>query len=476
MAPALAALLPTTAGMAWLLSASVKAALLLAASWLGAALLRRGTAAARHQVWTLGVAGALLLPLLSAVLPALPLSLAAPTSDAGRSLLVTAVFLTGGAPRGAEPAWPLLLALLWIAGTLFVSLRFLRGHLAAHRLWRTAEPANVEAWSSARREAAASLGIAGDVDLGRSEAVGSPMTLGVLRPRVLLPAEADGWSPSRLRAVLLHELGHVRRHDTLIQLGAQLMCTLYWWNPLAWLAAARLRIEREHACDDLVLGAGVRPSSYAADLLAVARRISSTSDAGAVCMADPSGTEARLRRILDAAAPRRPLGAPFRFVSRGATLAFAVTLACTSAPPASATPSVASRGTVAPPVAPRATVALGTPSPETGWRDGPSSPAVLAENATYDYLLSKALEREMAALQQCYERRLLVQPGLAGVVLMHWIIEPSGEVADQCITEDSVADAEVAACVNKLIADARFPVSSRGSINVELPFVFTGPP
>ncbi|MES2640221.1 MAG: M56 family metallopeptidase [Myxococcota bacterium] len=480
MGPALAAFVPTAAGMAWLLSASVKAALVLAAAWVGAMLLRRSTAAARHQVWALGVAGALVLPLLCWALPSVPLSLGTPTSGAGRSLLATAVLLTGdgltgdgltgdgltadGTPR-ALPAWPAWLALTWASGALLVSLRFLRGYLAAGRLWRAAAPANVEAWMSARRDAAAALGISRDVALGRSEAIGSPMTIGVLRPRVLLPAAADDWSPPRLRAVLLHELGHVRRHDTLIQLGAQVGCALYWWNPLIWLAAARLRVEREHACDDLVLGAGIRPSSYAADLLELARRFSTdgAANTGVVCMADPSGTEARLRRILDAAAPRRPLGASFQLGVRGATLAFSVTLACTSAAPlAGATPSEASRGTSAP----------ATSSSGLDWEGNPTSHTYRATSAASDSRFSAELDRRMGALKQCYDRRLLVHPELSGVVITHWTIEPSGKVPESCVTEDSVGDAELAACVQKMVQMA-WPAPSYGPIEVSLPFVFS---
>ena len=490
MGGALAELLPTTAGMWWLLSSSFKAALLLASSWLGAVLLRRGTAAARHQIWALGVAGALLLPLLGWVVPSLPLSLGTPTIGAGRSLLETAVVVTGGLTTSAGPAWPSWLAITWAAGALLVSLRFLRGHLAARRLSRAAEPAHAEAWLSARREAQASLGMAGDVGLGRSEAIGSPMTIGVLRPRVLLPAAADGWSPQRLHAVLVHELGHVRRHDTLIQLGAQLVCALYWWNPLAWLTAARLRIEREHACDDLVLGAGVRPSSYAADLLEVARCISpaAAAHAGAICMVDLSWTEARLRRILDSAAPRRPLGARFRLGAGGATLAFAVTLACTSTSPAPTPSGPPSAAVVAPAAedqreewekadphesASRATLSLGAPSVRGSGDVVAFRPPALPPEGDLDLsLVAKEVKRHMGDLKQCYERRLLVHPELSGKVVIHWYLTTDGKVAEQCITEDTLGDEEVVACVNKLVEESRFPAPIGGSVDVSFPFVF----
>ncbi len=479
MGSLLATLLPATAGMAWLLSASLKVALLLVATWLGAALLRRGTAAARHQIWALGVTGALLLPLLCWALPSLPLPLPllleTPTIGVGRSLLATAVFVTGGGSTGAGPSWPAWLALAWAVGALLVALRFLRGHFAARRLARAAQPAHAQAWLSARHEAAAALAIAGDVGLGRSEAIASPMTIGVLHPQVLLPVAADAWSPGRLRAVLMHELGHVRRHDTLIQLVAQLACALYWWNPLAWLAAARLRVEREQACDDLVLEAGIQPSSYAADLLAVARCISPDQAAHVVAirMVEPSWMEARLRRILDPATPHRPLGARFRRVARVSTLVFVVTLACTSAPrtlPAPSGPSPAAARRVA-----HGTLSLGTLSARDAANPWEFQPLAFSEeDPLYLSMVEKEVQRHMGDLQQCFERRLSVHPELSGEVLMHWVIAADGKVVEQCVRQDSLGDEEIRACLNKLIQDSQFPTPCGGSTrDVSFPFVFT---
>ncbi|MEO8844285.1 MAG: M56 family metallopeptidase [Kofleriaceae bacterium] len=450
--------------IAWLLSCSLKAAILLAASWCGAALLRRGSAAARHQIWTLGVLGALLLPVLCWVAPTLA-SLGSDTTTLARSALDgAAVYVTAGAATTSAATWPWLatgLAIGWAAGALVVAFQCVRAQLAACRLVKAAEPHVAESWTVALDAATASLALAVRVQLRRSATIGSPMTIGVLRPRVVLPAAADAWSPQRLRAVLVHELGHVRRRDTLIQLAAQLGCALYWWNPLAWLAAARLRSEREHACDDLVLGAGTLASSYATDLLDVARSISRDVHA-AICMVDRSSTEARLHRILDATTPRWPLRTRFRLVACGLALASAVTLACTSAPPPSAPPPSAA--------ASRGTLSLGDPSV----RDWDMLHPPVARQGGLDLsLVATEVKHRLGPLEQCYERRLAIDPTLSGTVVLHWTIAETGKVADQCITKDTLGDEAVTACVNELVAEGDFPAPHDGSVDVSFPFVFT---
>ena len=235
-----------------------KSTLLLGAAAGGAHLLRRGSAAARHLVWTLALGGLLALPALVVLLPDWkPALLAFLRPSAG-----AAAWGGGEAAASAIPPHPLVLAFLavWAAGTAAVLARLALGLGGVRRLARAAEPVTDPAWTELLERFAAAVGVRRPVVLLRSREAAMPLTWGAFRPAVLLPAEADGWTPERRRVVLLHELAHVARRDCLMQLLAEVCCALYWFHPGAWWAARKMRIEREQACDDLVLAAGARAS------------------------------------------------------------------------------------------------------------------------------------------------------------------------------------------------------------------------
>ena len=133
-----------------------------------------------------------------------------------------------------------------------------------------------------------------------SDKITVPMMWGLFRPVILLPVGADNWRTERLRAVLFHELAHIERRDWMMQIIAQVMCTVYWFNPLVWFAARWMRIEAEQACDDQVLNAGYQPTAYAQHLLDIVRNVRGTSFASraAVAIARSSKIEGRLRTVL----------------------------------------------------------------------------------------------------------------------------------------------------------------------------------
>jgi beta-lactamase regulating signal transducer with metallopeptidase domain len=101
----------------------------------------------------------------------------------------------------------------------------------------------------------------------------SPAVCGLFRPAILIPKSlVENFSDEQLRAVLLHELIHLRRRDVWVNFLQALLQIFYWWHPLVWLANARIRRVREEAVDDAVmLALRDEAESYAPTLLEVAK-------------------------------------------------------------------------------------------------------------------------------------------------------------------------------------------------------------
>ena len=77
---------------------------------------------------------------------------------------------------------------------------------------------------------------------------------------VLLPKFCTDWNATKRRSVLLHELAHIKRRDIETLWIANITSALLWFHPLVWYVRRQMRIERECACDDMVLEAGIQPS------------------------------------------------------------------------------------------------------------------------------------------------------------------------------------------------------------------------
>jgi len=326
--------------IAILADAFVKATILLLFAAGGALLLRRSSAALRHLVWALACGGVLVLPLASVLLPnwrvaAWP-SLEAPVSFRAEQISVDPVQRPAVAPQPARraptavpaptavtidagtgpatvaasdavrfrltPDWKVLVFPIWLSGAAIVLILLAVGLARITWLDRITKPEQDDAWLVLVEDLSRELGLTRSVRLLRANGPAMPMTWGIRRPAILLPAEADHWSDEQRRDVLLHELAHVKRHDFLIQLIARIACAVYWFHPLVWLAATRLREERERACDDQVLRAGATPSVYATHLLEIARglRAARATSLASVAMARPAQLATRLIDVLDA--------------------------------------------------------------------------------------------------------------------------------------------------------------------------------
>lgn len=179
---------------------------------------------------------------------------------------------TGGQPNGGfvnkvNEAWrhrtygrleALLpwMALAWLLGVMVLSIRLLGGLLQAHHFKRQARHPAAEKWQQALTRLRRQLRITKTVRLVESSLVRVPSVIGWLRPVILLPTSAlTGLTSQQLETVLAHELAHIRRHDYLVNLLQTVIETLLFYHPAAWWVSRQVRIEREHACDDLAVAA-----------------------------------------------------------------------------------------------------------------------------------------------------------------------------------------------------------------------------
>jgi TonB family protein len=162
--------------------------------------------------------------------------------------------------------------------------------------------------------------------IAESESAAVAMTLGVRQPLILLPPRHREWHPSKIRAVLLHELAHIRRRDCLLQWLPQAVCALHWFNPLAWFARAQMLCESERACDDAVVRAGTSGPDFARDLLEIAESYG-LKGANPMLITVASRLERRITRLLDRSANRQPLAGARTFATLAIALAVLLPLA-----------------------------------------------------------------------------------------------------------------------------------------------------
>ena len=336
--------LETNLWLKFLIDATMKSFVIFAVAGLFGFILRRHSAAVRGLVWSLAILGCLIVPLFSltlpqwevGILPATPVEFevdrwaenrqttTSPVPTASRPLPSTTASSTQTTPTPVQPQpvnsesgvaqpnmsrtgftslyWTDWIAVCWAGGALFLLARLIVGigavwHLSARSNSFSGSTPHVHPdWKR-------------PVSVRQSDTVTVPMVWGLVRPVILLPADADEWEPERRRAVLLHELAHIQRQDWLIQTIAQITCAVYWFNPFVWLAARQLRVEAERACDDHVLNAGYQSTDYAQHLLDIVRNIKGLRSASraTVAMVHPSKIEGRLRTVLAEHLNRQPV-------------------------------------------------------------------------------------------------------------------------------------------------------------------------
>ena len=145
---------------------------------------------------------------------------------------------------------PLALVGLWIVICALMSWRVARSYRAVFRLRGRLEPAPSEQRGHVERLASL-FGIKRSVRAFTSGQVAMPMTIGSLKPLVILPTDlADDLSQSEFESVVAHELAHVKRWDYLTNMLQRGVQAYLFFHPAVWFICKQLTIERELACDD----------------------------------------------------------------------------------------------------------------------------------------------------------------------------------------------------------------------------------
>src|SRR5215470_5478783 len=306
----------TTAGQgaAGLLIWSWQALALPALAWVALKICRMKSPALRHQVWLFALAAVAALPLSSiaarnfpSLRPASPVlnyvveapqavidfasqatTQTLPEIAPGKAAIAPPVKITAKTPL--DP--PLLFAALfgaWMIGAMIALARLAQNHLRLRRALRLAQlvhPADLDCEESMVSMTGVSMtgvsttGVSttgslmmGRVSLWLSTEIHSPILFGVFRTTILLPADIANWTtPAERAAMIQHELAHVERRDTIVNLFQSALSVIFFFHPLVRYACRQLSLEREMACDDRVVALGAAAEVYAAGILKAAER------------------------------------------------------------------------------------------------------------------------------------------------------------------------------------------------------------
>ncbi|HXW08362.1 MAG TPA: M56 family metallopeptidase [Vicinamibacterales bacterium] len=323
---------PVAQAIAWALVQFLwQGALVGAVTWLALAALRASAADIRYVVASIGLALMLTMPTVTAVQTWRVLAPAAeartePAAErgvprAGRSADGPAIGATSpsshreSSASGALPTPPVTppgagwtasmtglsgaLLMAWACGVLLLSLRLVNGWWWVQRMKNHGSQPARDAWQRAAARLSRRLHVGRPVRLLETARVDVPTVIGWLRPVVLLPTSAVcGLTPQQLEAILAHELAHIRRHDYLVNLLQTLVETLLFYHPAVWWVSHRIRVEREHCCDDLAVNLCGDPYAYA-QALADLEGLRESSGRFAVAVTGGSLLQ-RVRRLLGA--------------------------------------------------------------------------------------------------------------------------------------------------------------------------------
>jgi TonB family protein len=311
-----------------LADALIRSVLVLLTGFAAIFVLRHRSAALRHWILAATIASAALAPPLAWVLPAWPATAVqtpsafvfepAPATEISADPVAAAPRVADSVATGpALSTRSIPVGLIWAVGFAMGAGALLVHLFRLARISARAPRVTNASWLRIVEEVRRQYGIRQNVRVLQTASPDLLATWGLFRPCILVPPGATRWDEDVIRVVVCHELAHVRRNDWAVQIAADIVRRVYWFQPLMWIACRMLRRESEQACDDVVLGTGVEAPTYASHLLQLARagRSSTYGWVAAVPMARPSTLERRIAAMLNSARNRRALSSRALVVS-----------------------------------------------------------------------------------------------------------------------------------------------------------------
>lgn len=160
------------------------------------------------------------------------------------------------------------LVAFWLVGVLLFGFRWIGGLYFTYRLRSEGAVAVPRSWQTKVQALANNLGVQRSVQLLESSKVEVPLTIGHLKPIILLPVGMlVGLTPQQVESILIHELAHIRRHDFVINLLLSALEILLFYHPVFWWISSKIQEERELCCDDIAVATCGNPRLYARTLL-----------------------------------------------------------------------------------------------------------------------------------------------------------------------------------------------------------------
>jgi len=197
-----------------------------------------------------------------------------------------------------------LLGLLWCFGFAFMALRYFAAYIVTRKMRYQGLTQVPVKWQNRFRTLVLNNGVSEHVRLYISAHVSGPLTIGFIKPVVLVPAGfLMGLPRDQVEAILLHELAHIRRYDYLVNLMQTAVKTVLFFHPAIHFISGKIDIDREQACDDMAVAQSQNPSALIQGLAAL--RLSSQQ--GLAMAADGGDTPlmVRLKRLVGSVEQQR---------------------------------------------------------------------------------------------------------------------------------------------------------------------------